>query len=71
MEVMGELVRSKVQIVDLALKEYAAANVPENDRQRFVQVATNEVGKLHEGNIARYRVRPSEFAAWNEARKKA
>ena len=35
-------------------------------RERFQEVAERELLSLHEGNFARYRVRPSEFAAWQE-----
>ena len=37
------------------------------ERERFREVAERELLGLHEGNFARYRVRPSEFAAWREA----
>jgi hypothetical protein len=36
------------------------------DRERFVEVAENELVSLHEGNFARYQIRPSEFAAWQK-----
>jgi hypothetical protein len=35
-----------------------------SDRQRFAEMAETELTSLHEGNFARYRVRPAEFAAW-------
>ena len=38
--------------------------VPDNDRERFIRVAMEEVAALHEGNFARYRLRPSEFKNW-------
>jgi hypothetical protein len=41
--------------------------VPPGDRERFREVAEGEVLGLHEGNYARYQVRPSEFAAWRRA----
>jgi Fic family protein len=41
-----------------------ARQVPEADRARFVEVVETELLSLHEGNIARYRIRPSEFASW-------
>jgi len=69
-EAIGDLVRSKVPNIRTALVEFASINVAENDRMQFVQVAMDEIAKLHEGNIARYRLRPSEWAAWNEARVK-
>ena len=30
-------------------------------RARFIEVIETELSSLHEGNIARYRLRPSEF----------
>ena len=41
-----------------------AEKVPESDRSRFVQVVETELDSLHEGNIARYKLRPREFNAW-------
>jgi Fic family protein len=41
--------------------------IPEALRTRFVEVVETELRSLHEGNIARYRLRPSEFAAWQAA----
>lgn len=34
------------------------------ERSRFVEVVETELMSLHEGNIARYRLRPGEFSAW-------
>jgi len=45
------------------IEDYAR-QVPESDRRRFVEVVETEVLSLHAGNIARYRIRPSEFASW-------
>jgi Fic family protein len=41
-----------------------ATQLPEVDRTRFIEVVETELLGLHEGNFARYRIRPSEFAAW-------
>jgi len=38
--------------------------VPENDRGHFLKIAREEIAALHEGNFARYRLRPSEFKDW-------
>jgi hypothetical protein len=35
-----------------------------DDQRRFAEMAETELTSLHEGNFARYRLRPSEFAAW-------
>ncbi len=35
-----------------------------NERKHFAEMAETELTSLHAGNFARYRLRPSEFAAW-------
>jgi Fic family protein len=47
------------------IKKRAAEDVFQGDRMRFVEIVEEEVMNLHEGNIARYRVRPSEFQEWH------
>jgi len=49
------------------IRHYAMQNVPEQDRERFAEIVETELMALHEGNIARYRLRPSEFSAWQDA----
>ena len=41
-------------------------NIPEAERERFRDMAEAELLSLHEGNFARYQIRPSEFAAWEQ-----
>ena len=36
------------------------------DEKRFAEMAETELTSLHEGNFARYRLRPAEFAAWRK-----
>ena len=36
-------------------------------REQLRELAEAELTSLHEGNFARYRIRPSEFAAWWQA----
>lgn len=48
-----------------------AANIDEADCEQFRQIAEEELLALHEGNFARYQVRPSEFAAWQGVRNAA
>lgn len=42
----------------------ARGNIPAADQEQFIEVAETELLGLHEGNFARYQVRPSEFTAW-------
>jgi len=49
---------------------YATRHVEEDERERFVSLVMDDLRRLHEGVIARYRLRPSEFAAWQTAIRK-
>jgi hypothetical protein len=46
------------------LREWAGHSIVERDRKRFVAAAEETLAGIHEGNFARYRVRPLEFDAW-------
>jgi len=50
----------------IAYIQAQADTVDKPDRSRFVEIVETEVMSLHEGNIARYRLRPSEYTAWRE-----
>lgn len=43
------------------------AALPGAEQARFVEVVHDLLIGLHEGNMARYRLRPIGFAAWREA----
>lgn len=43
---------------------WAVRHIDEAERGRFRQIAERELLSLHEGNFARYRVAPAEYAAW-------
>lgn len=42
----------------------AREDVSPEDQARFVEVVETEVMNLHEGNIARYRLRPAQYKTW-------
>lgn len=46
------------------LRQWAEDSVIASDRKRFVATAEEMLSGIHAGNFARYRVRPSEFEAW-------
>ena len=48
------------------LSHLAKDFVPENDREHFLKIAEEEIAALHEGNFARYRLRPGEFKDWKK-----
>ena len=48
------------------IKAFALGWVPVDDQQRFIEVVETELLNLHEGNVARYRVRPTAFRNWQQ-----
>lgn len=67
---IGGMVRAVVQSNQNAsqasewIRRQASAEVPENDSAKLAETVEEELLSLHEGNIARYRLRPSEFQLW-------
>lgn len=68
-EIVGTIIRKRMgRTAAIAfVRREAGEKAPPEDRARLVEVAETEVMSLHEGNFARYRVRPSEFNAWRTA----
>ena len=50
-----------------AIEAWVGKTIAEQERERFREMVERELLSLHEGNFARYRIKPSEFAAWQEA----
>jgi len=47
-------------------RQRAAAHAAPADQARLIEVVETELMSLHEGNIARYRLRPAEYQAWRQ-----
>lgn len=54
---------SKLQTVRY-IQQFTQAQIAPQDRERFIEVVETQLLSLHAGSIARYRLRPSEFQAW-------
>jgi hypothetical protein len=65
-ELIAQLVRERVPRIDViaAIRAWVADAIPPEDAERFAVMAEAELLNLHEGNIARYRLRRSEWFAW-------
>jgi hypothetical protein len=67
-DIVGRVVRGLCtrQNVIQSLENWSGEllSLEDDDRIRFIQVAEDELLALHEGNFARYRIRPSEFETW-------
>jgi len=67
-ELIANLVRTRVARKDAVARiaAWSQQEIDLKDRRRFIELAETELTSLHEGNFARYRIRPSEFAAWRQ-----
>lgn len=65
-EVIGAVVRGRMdkKAATAFIRQRAQDNVPREDQARFIEVVETELMSLHEGNIARYRLRPGEYTTW-------
>ncbi|MEP7273405.1 MAG: Fic family protein [Acidobacteriota bacterium] len=66
-EVVGQIVRGLAQPTGEAIAAAAVGRVPPDYMDDFVRMAVRELEGLHEGNYARFRLRPSEYEAWQDA----
>ena len=64
---VAEVVRGRMDKREATewIAKKAAAEMPVEDKARFIEVVETELTGLHEGNIARYRLKLSEFKDWN------
>ncbi len=63
-EVVSAMVRDMAKIDTHVIRELATSQVATADINDFVALAMNELFQLHQGNLARFRLRPSEFERW-------
>lgn len=56
---------NKLQAVS-HVQHYARQHIEPSDRERFIEVVETQLLSLHGGSIARFRLRPSEFEAWQD-----
>ncbi len=67
-ETIGAIVTERMTKLQATscIRKIANERLGENHRLRFIEVVETELMSLHEGNMARYRIRPSEFTQWRE-----
>lgn len=71
--IIHEIIRSIIlehvagaQVVQTIRELIKANNVPEADRAGLFTLIENEIISLHDGNVAQFKVLPSEFQAWKD-----
>ncbi len=63
-KVIGEIVRGQRSPTRVEINAVAKMSVVKRDLEQFVSMAIEDLNNLHEGNIGRYRLRISEYRAW-------
>jgi Fic/DOC family/Helix-turn-helix domain len=67
--IIGAVVRGRMDKKKAAthIASWTAKNIADADRAQFREIAETELSSLHEGNFARYQIKPSEFKLWRDA----
>jgi len=65
-ELVASVVRARMDktAATAMARQGAAEHVSPADQARFIEIVETELMSLHEGNIARYRLRPAEYQVW-------
>jgi hypothetical protein len=68
-EVVAAVIRGRMNRKQATahVSAWTQEHIDQTDRERFRETAESELLSLHEGNFARYQIRPAEFQAWQEA----
>jgi hypothetical protein len=62
---VGNVVRAGQTQYTVMVETYAQV-IAENDRANFIAMALDDIRRLHEGVLVRYRLTPAEFRAWKD-----
>jgi hypothetical protein len=62
--VVAETVRGQQPPGEASVRALAASLVPPKDLDQVIELALADLRNLHEGNVSRYRLRLSEYRAW-------
>jgi Fic/DOC family len=65
-DVVGQIVRGSVAPTVEEVTKAARGRVPADHLDDFVRMTIKDLENLHEGNFARFRLRPLEYHAWRE-----
>lgn len=67
-EIVGEIIRARMdrKTAGTHIARWVEDKIAPAERERFREMVESEILGLHEGNYARYEIRPAEFAAWQK-----
>ncbi len=63
-EAVQTIVRGKMTATTNAIKQLAGDLVPDKDVDQFSRLLADAINLLHEGSVARYRIKRSEYILW-------
>lgn len=65
-QIVGDVVHKEMNKAEAIafVRRQAQERVESTDLDHFIEVVETQLLNLHEGNIARYRLRPAEYRAW-------
>jgi hypothetical protein len=63
------IVRGRKTVSKDSVKQLADKLVPGDDGEAFAKMLMDALNRLHEGNVARYRLKLSEFQEWKQSTK--
>jgi hypothetical protein len=67
-QIIAEVIRGRMdrKSANSFIASWVDQNIAADEREPFRQMAEADLLNMHEGNFARYQIRPSEFKAWQE-----
>lgn len=66
-EVVSDIVHGGTPIDTKVIRKLAMPLVKQEDLGQFIAMVVNDLHYLHEGNVARYRLRLAEYQGWKKA----
>lgn len=67
-EIVAEVIRGQMDRKSAAahIANWSEKHIGPDERERFREIVEAEILGMHEGNFARYQIRPSEFDGWRK-----
>ena len=64
--VIGRIVKDRLASTAETIVRLTEGRVPDEDIDRFIALVDDELQRLHEATLARYRLRVPEFIEWKQ-----
>jgi hypothetical protein len=66
-DIVGGIVRDRKRPTEDQIRARAESVVEARDLTKFIEMTLREFARLNDGNITRFRIRPSEYRDWFNA----